>query len=259
MSEKYVVRLKNAAIYYADNPFGSTSEAKLLQRGEMVLSDVNLCVAPGEFVYLLGRVGSGKSTLLKTLYAEVQLLTGEGRVAGFDLRRLKRRDIPYLRRRIGIVFQNYQLLTDRNVFMNLYYVMKATGWKHESEIRERIDQVLNLVDLGAKSYKMPFELSGGEQQRLVIARALLNKPKIIIADEPTGNLDPETAASIVSLLQAASKEGTAVVMSTHNIHLIDLFPGKVYRCKNRVFSLIDDGERQREMEEEDAEEMAQKG
>ena len=174
MSEKYVVRLKNAAIYHADNPFGSTSESKLLQRGEMVLSDVNLCVAPGEFVYLLGRVGSGKSTLLKTLYAEVQLLTGEGRVAGFDLRRLKRRDIPYLRRRIGIVFQDYQLLTDRNVFMNLYYVMKATGWKHESEIRERIDQVLNLVDLGAKSYKMPFELSGGEQQRLVIARALLN-------------------------------------------------------------------------------------
>ena len=168
MSEKYVVRLKNAAIYYADNPFGSTSEAKLLQRGEMVLSDVNLCVAPGEFVYLLGRVGSGKSTLLKTLYAEVQLLTGEGRVAGFDLRRLKRRDIPYLRRRIGIVFQNYQLLTDRNVFMNLYYVMKATGWKHESEIRERIDQVLNLVDLGAKSYKMPFELSGGEQQLSLI-------------------------------------------------------------------------------------------
>ena len=155
MSEKYVVRLKNAAIYHADNPFGSTSESKLLQRGEMVLSDVNLCVAPGEFVYLLGRVGSGKSTLLKTLYAEVQLLTGEGRVAGFDLRRLKRRDIPYLRRRIGIVFQDYQLLTDRNVFMNLYYVMKATGWKHESEIRERIDQVLNLVDLGAKATKCP--------------------------------------------------------------------------------------------------------
>ena len=149
MSEKYVVRLKNAAIYHADNPFGSTSESKLLQRGEMVLSDVNLCVAPGEFVYLLGRVGSGKSTLLKTLYAEVQLLTGEGRVAGFDLRRLKRRDIPYLRRRIGIVFQDYQLLTDRNVFMNLYYVMKATGWKREQEIRERIDRVLGLERLKA--------------------------------------------------------------------------------------------------------------
>ena len=146
-NEKYVVELRNAAIYHADDPFGSRSEERLLRQGEMVLSDVSLTVAPGELVYLIGRVGSGKSTLLKTLYAEVQLLTGEGYVAGFDLRRLRRRDIPYLRRRIGIVFQDYQLLTDRNVFMNLYYVMKATGWKHESEIRERIDQVLNLVDL----------------------------------------------------------------------------------------------------------------
>ena len=213
MSEKYVVRLKNAAIYHADNPFGSTSEAKLLQRGEMVLSDVNLCVAPGEFVYLLGRVGSGKSTLLKTLYAEVQLLTGEGRVAGFDLRRLKRRDIPYLRRRIGIVFQDYQLLTDRNVFMNLYYVMKATGWKHESEIRERIDQVLNLVDLGAKSYKMPFELSGGEQQ-------------VLLADEPTGNLDPVTAEGIMQLFEEIACRGCAVVMSTHNTSLIENHPAR---------------------------------
>ena len=224
MSEKYVVRLKNAAIYHADNPFGSTSEAKLLQRGEMVLSDVNLCVAPGEFVYLLGRVGSGKSTLLKTLYAEVQLLTGEGRVAGFDLRRLKRRDIPYLRRRIGIVFQDYQLLTDRNVFMNLYYVMKATGWKHESEIRERIDQVLNLVDLGAKSYKMPFELSGGEQQRLVIA--LLNDPQVLLADEPTGNLDPVTAEGIMQLFEEIACRGCAVVMSTHNTALIENHPAR---------------------------------
>ena len=286
MSEKYVVRLKNAAIYHADNPFGSTSESKLLQRGEMVLSDVNLCVAPGEFVYLLGRVGSGKSTLLKTLYAEVQLLTGEGRVAGFDLRRLKRRDIPYLRRRIGIVFQDYQLLTDRNVFMNLYYVMKATGWKHESEIRERIDQVLNLVDLGAKSYKMPFELSGGEQQRLVIARALLNDfmnlhfvlratgwrnelqirskiaevldmvslhnkeykmpyelsggeqqrlaiarallndPQVLLADEPTGNLDPVTAEGIMQLFEEIACRGCAVVMSTHNTALIENHPAR---------------------------------
>ena len=216
MSEKYVVRLKNAAIYHADNPFGSTSESKLLQRGEMVLSDVNLCVAPGEFVYLLGRVGSGKSTLLKTLYAEVQLLTGEGRVAGFDLRRLKRRDIPYLRRRIGIVFQDYQLLTDRNVFMNLYYVMKATGWKHESEIRERIDQVLNLVDLGAKSYKMPFELSGGEQQRLVIARALLNDPQVLLADEPTGALDSHTGREVLGMLQQMHDEGHTVVLITHD-------------------------------------------
>ena len=149
MNEKYVVNLRDVAIYHADDPFGGCSEKKLLQRGEMVLSEVNLSVAPGEFVYLIGRVGSGKSSLLKTLYAEVQLLTGKGYVAGFDLRRLRRRDIPYLRRRIGIVFQDYQLLTDRNVFMNLYYVMKATGWKREQEIRERIDRVLGLVELGA--------------------------------------------------------------------------------------------------------------
>lgn len=234
MSEKYVVRLKNAAIYHADNPFGSTSAEKLMRRGEMVLSDVNLCVAPGEFVYLIGRVGSGKSTLLKTLYAEVQLLTGEGRVAGYDLRRLRRRDIPHLRRRIGIVFQDYQLLTDRNVFMNLYYVMKATGWKREDEIRERIDQVLKLVDLGAKSYKMPFELSGGEQQRLVIARAILNNPQVLLADEPTGNLDPVTAEGIMQLFQEIAGRGCAVVMSTHNTALIENYPARASSLRRAI-------------------------
>ena len=226
MDKKYVVRLRNAAIYHADNPFGSCPEKKLLRQGEMVLSEINLSVAPGEFVYLIGRVGSGKSSLLKTLYAEVQLLTGEGHVAGFDLRKLRRRDIPYLRRRIGIVFQDYQLLTDRNVFMNLYYVMKATGWKREQEIRERIDQVLGLVELGAKSYKMPFELSGGEQQRLVIARALLNHPQVLLADEPTGNLDPVTADGIMQLFQKIAARGCAVVMSTHNTALIENYPAR---------------------------------
>jgi len=215
MNEKYVVNLRDVAIYHADNPFGSCSEKKLLQRGEMVLSEVNLSVAPGEFVYLIGRVGSGKSSLLKTLY-----------VAGFDLRRLRRKDIPYLRRRIGIVFQDYQLLTDRNVFMNLYYVMKATGWKREQEIRERIDRVLGLVELGSKSYKMPFELSGGEQQRLVIARALLNDPQVLLADEPTGNLDPVTADGIMQLFQKIASQGCAVVMSTHNTALIENYPAR---------------------------------
>ena len=226
MNEKYVVNLRDVAIYHADNPFGSCSEKKLLQRGEMVLSEVNLSVAPGEFVYLIGRVGSGKSSLLKTLYAEMQLLTGKGYVAGFDLRRLRRKDIPYLRRRIGIVFQDYQLLTDRNVFMNLYYVMKATGWKREQEIRERIDRVLGLVELGSKSYKMPFELSGGEQQRLVIARALLNDPQVLLADEPTGNLDPVTADGIMQLFQKIASQGCAVVMSTHNTALIENYPAR---------------------------------
>lgn len=226
MDEKYVVRLKEVAIYHADDPFGNRSEEELMQRGEMVLSEVNLEVCPGELVYLLGRVGSGKSTLLKTLYAEVQLLVGEGYIAGFDLRKIRRKDIPYLRRKIGIVFQDYQLLTDRNVFMNLHYVMQATGWKKEEDIRKRIDQVLGLVDLGTKSYKMPFELSGGEQQRLVIARALLNDPQVLLADEPTGNLDPVTADGIMKLFQTIAKRGCAVVMSTHNTSLIENHPAR---------------------------------
>lgn len=225
-NEKYVVELRNAAIYHADDPFGSCSEERLLRQGEMVLSDVSLTVAPGELVYLIGRVGSGKSTLLKTLYAEVQLLTGEGYVAGFDLRRLRRRDIPYLRRRIGIVFQDYQLLTDRNAFLNLHYVLRATGWRNESEIRQRIEKVLDVVQLSSKSYKMPFELSGGEQQRLVIARALLNDPQVLLADEPTGNLDPVTADGIMQLFRQIAARGCAVVMSTHNTALIENYPAR---------------------------------
>ncbi|MCM1151883.1 MAG: ATP-binding cassette domain-containing protein [Alistipes sp.] len=225
MNQKPVVRLRNAAICHADDTLGRSAE-RLLRESEMVLSDVDLEVASGEFVYLIGRVGSGKSTLLKTLYAEVPLLTGEGEIAGFDLRKLRRRDIPYLRRRIGIVFQDYQLLTDRNVFMNLRYVMRATGWRRESEIRERIDQVLQVVDLQNKSYKMPFELSGGEQQRLVIARALLNKPKVLLADEPTGNLDPVTADGIMKLFLDIARRGCAVVMSTHNTALIENYPAR---------------------------------
>ena len=225
-NEKYVVELRNAAIYHADDPFGSRSEERLLRQGEMVLSDVSLTVAPGELVYLIGRVGSGKSTLLKTLYAEVQLLTGEGYVAGFDLRRLRRRDIPYLRRRIGIVFQDYQLLTDRNAFLNLHYVLRATGWRNESEIRQRIEKVLDVVQLSSKSYKMPFELSGGEQQRLGIARALLNDPQVLLADEPTGNLDPVTADGIMQLFRQIAARGCAVVMSTHNTALIENYPAR---------------------------------
>ena len=226
MNQQYVVRLHGATICHVDDSFGNKSLKRKLREGETVLTDVDLEVAPGEFVYLLGRVGSGKSTLLKTLYAEIELLHGEGYIAGFDLRKLRRRDIPYLRRRIGIVFQDYQLLTDRNVFMNLYYVMKATGWKRETEIRERIDQVLHLVDLSSKSYKMPFELSGGEQQRLVIARALLNSPKILLADEPTGNLDPVTADDIMRLFREIALRGCAVVMSTHNTSLIENYPAR---------------------------------
>lgn len=226
MDEQNVIRLRGVTIYHTDDPFGSRSEKKLLQQGELILSDLNFDINAGEFVYLIGRVGSGKSSLLKTLYAELQLIEGEGYVAGFDLRKLKRREIPMLRRRIGIVFQDYQLLTDRNVFMNLYYVMKATGWKNESEIRKRIDEVLKVVSLEAKGYKMPFELSGGEQQRLVIARALLNRPRLLLADEPTGNLDPLTAEGIIRLFQEIARQGCAVVMSTHNTALIEEYPSR---------------------------------
>ena len=226
MGEQNVIRLRGVTIYHTDDPFGSRSEKKLLQQGELILSDLNFDINAGEFVYLIGRVGSGKSSLLKTLYAELQLIEGEGYVAGFDLRKLKRRDIPMLRRRIGIVFQDYQVLTDRNVFMNLYYVMKATGWKNESEIRKRIDEVLKVVSLEAKGYKMPFELSGGEQQRLVIARALLNRPRLLLADEPTGNLDPLTAEGIIRLFQEIARQGCAVVMSTHNTALIEEYPSR---------------------------------
>lgn len=226
MGEQNVIRLRGVTIYHTDDPFGSRSEKKLLQQGELILSDLNFDINAGEFVYLIGRVGSGKSSLLKTLYAELQPIEGEGYVAGFDLRKLKRREIPMLRRRIGIVFQDYQLLTDRNVFMNLYYVMKATGWKNESEIRKRIDEVLKVVSLEAKGYKMPFELSGGEQQRLVIARALLNRPRLLLADEPTGNLDPLTAEGIIRLFQEIARQGCAVVMSTHNTALIEEYPSR---------------------------------
>lgn len=226
MGEQNVIRLRGVTIYHTDDPFGSRSEKKLLQQGELILSDLNFDINAGEFVYLIGRVGSGKSSLLKTLYAELQLIEGEGYVAGFDLRKHKRREIPMLRRRIGIVFQDYQLLTDRNVFMNLYYVMKATGWKNESEIRKRIDEVLKVVSLEAKGYKMPFELSGGEQQRLVIARALLNRPRLLLADEPTGNLDPLTAEGIIRLFQEIARQGCAVVMSTHNTALIEEYPSR---------------------------------
>ena len=226
MSGKRVIELRDVAIYHAENPFGRQSAERLVRSGELVLSEVDFSVEEGEFVYLIGRVGSGKSTLLKTLYADVQLLVGEGCVVGFDLRKLRRRQIPYLRRKIGIVFQDYQLLTDRNVFQNLYYVMRATGWRAEAEIRRRIDEVLQLVGLEAKHYKMPFELSGGEQQRLVIARALLNKPRLLLADEPTGNLDPVTADGIMRLFLTIARSGCAVVMSTHNTNLIEEYPAR---------------------------------
>ena len=229
-----VVELRNVAIYHSDG-----DSRRIKSDDELVLSDVNLTVASGELVYFIGRVGSGKSTLLKTLYAEVQLLEGEGRVAGMDLRRLRRGDIPHLRRRMGIVFQDYQLLDDRNAFFNLYDVMKATGWKKEADIRRRIDEVLSVAGLSNKAYKMPHELSGGEQQRLVIARALLNAPRLLLADEPTGNLDPVTADGIMRLFRELAASGGAIIMTTHNTALSAQFPARTILFSKGKITEID--------------------
>ena len=197
MNPNTVVELRDAAIYHANDAFREASFKGHKGVQNLILSDVNLSVYPGEMVYLIGRVGSGKSSLLKTLYAELPLREGYGSVVGFDLRRIRRKDVPYLRRRMGIVFQDYRLLTDRNVFMNLHFVLRATGWRNELQIRSKIAEVLDMVSLHNKEYKMPYELSGGEQQRLAIARALLNDPQVILADEPTGNLDPAAADGLM--------------------------------------------------------------
>jgi cell division transport system ATP-binding protein len=193
----------------------------------LVLTQVNLDVLPGEFVYLIGRTGSGKSSFLKLLYGELPLVQGSGHVAGFNLSQLKEKDVPFLRRKLGIVFQDFQLLADRNTRDNLVFVLKATGWKDGERIKERVNEVLGKVGLESKGYKMPHELSGGEQQRLAIARALLNDPEVILADEPSGNLDPETSNGIMRLFFEISKNGCAVVMATHNYTLIERFPSRV--------------------------------
>lgn len=199
-----------------------------------VLKDVTFSLNKGEFHYLVGRVGSGKSSLMKTMYADVPLRSGgRANVLGFDLLTIKKKNVPYLRRKIGIVFQDFQLLQDRSVSGNLKFVLRATGWNSNSEMDERIEEVLSMVGMANKSYKMPHELSGGEQQRIVIARALLNKPELIIADEPTGNLDPQTGYQIVSLLHDLSDVGHCVVMATHNLQLVDDFPGKVLKCEGK--------------------------
>jgi cell division transport system ATP-binding protein len=199
------------------------------QQDHLVLSNVNLSVGKGEFIYLVGRVGSGKSSLIKTLNAQIPLKEGIGLVAGFNLSKLKRREIPYLRRKIGIVFQDFQLLIDRSVNENLEFVLKATGWKNKELIDTRINEVLEKVGLGLKGYKMPHQLSGGEQQRVVIGRALLNDPDIILADEPTGNLDPETSEGIIRLLTDISKTGRAVVVATHNYTLLKKFSARTIK------------------------------
>lgn len=205
-----------------------------LHRNDLIaLKNVSFTIQPGEFVYLIGKVGSGKSSLLKSMYAEIPIAGGSAQVMDHDLTSLRKRDIPYLRRRIGIVFQDFQLLADRSAEENLRFVLRATGWTDPEAIRTRMDEVLKYVGMGNKAYKKPHELSGGEQQRLVISRALLNNPPLILADEPTGNLDPATGESIVSRLHAIAREGTAVIMATHNMALVEQFPGRVLVCRDR--------------------------
>ncbi|WP_305140384.1 cell division ATP-binding protein FtsE [Paramuribaculum intestinale] len=208
-----------------------------LHRKELiVLKNVDFTLEEGEFVYLIGKIGSGKSSLLKSMYAEIPVAAGHAEVLGYDLRTLRRRDIPMLRRKIGIVFQDFQLLTDRSVYDNLRFVLDATGWNDRHEIDARIEEVLTEVGMLTKSYKMPHELSGGEQQRIVIARALLNRPRLILADEPTGNLDPATSEQIVNRLREISRKGTAVVMATHNLGLVEEMPGRVLKCERKGIS-----------------------
>jgi cell division transport system ATP-binding protein len=208
-------------------------KVRIFQEDVCVLNDVDFHVEEGEFIYIIGKVGSGKSSLLKTTYCELDIESGEqATVLDRDIMNIRRREIPALRKEMGIIFQDFQLLHDRTVAKNLRFVLKATGWKNKKEMEERIDEVLEMVGMLEKKDKMPHELSGGEQQRIAIARAILNKPKIIIADEPTGNLDPETATYIIDLLRQISQTGTAIVMTTHNIPMLDKFPGIVYRCKD---------------------------
>lgn len=225
MEETILLELKNVEICRDEN---------------VILHNASFTLHNGEFVYVIGKVGSGKSSLLKSLYCEIPLAGGEARLLDYNLRKMKRKEIPYLRRKLGIVFQDFQLLTDRSVNKNLEFVLKATGWKKKNDMGERIENVLTQVGMQNKGYKMPHELSGGEQQRIVIARALLNDPALILADEPTGNLDPETSGQIVQLLHDICRKGTAVIMTTHNYTLVHNYPARIVKCENTC--LTDVGE-----------------
>lgn len=214
----------------------------IMQKESLVLSDVSFTISRGEFVYLIGKVGSGKSSVIKTINAQIPLKTGDATVSGFDLNNLKKNQVSQLRRKLGIVFQDFQLLTDRSVHANLEFVLLSTGWKIKKAVDERIGEVLERVGLDYKGYKMPHQLSGGEQQRVVIARALLNDPEIILADEPTGNLDPETSEDIMGILQSISSSGRAVVMATHNYTLLKKFPARTLKCSDGKITEVDHGE-----------------
>ena len=217
----------------------SLKEVAVYQQENMVLNDISLDVKHGEFVYLIGKTGSGKSSFMKTLYADLPLREGEGQIVGFNLKMLPEKDIPNLRRKLGIVFQDFKLLPDRNIHNNLLFVLKATGWKDPAGMKTRIEDVLDKVGMKTKGFKFPHELSGGEQQRIAIARALLNDPELILADEPTGNLDPQTSVEVMKVLQEINKTGRTILMATHDYALILKYPSKTLKCEgNKVFEVI---------------------
>ena len=221
------------------NNIVSFSDAKINQRGKTILKNVSIDVSEGSFVFLIGRTGSGKSSLIKTIYGDLKLEDGLGSVGEFDLLRLKSKEIPSLRRSLGVVFQDFKLLPDRNIYENLKFVLKATGWRDINKINQRIDEVLKMVGITINKNKFPFELSGGEQQRIAIARALLNDPKLIIADEPTGNLDPQTSQEIMQLFKLLHQRGMTLLMATHDYQMIVKFPGKIFKCEDgKVFEVV---------------------
>jgi cell division transport system ATP-binding protein len=227
-------------------------KVNIYQADKLILKDVDFHADEGEFIYIIGKVGSGKSSLLKTIYCELDVSEAEqAEVMGNDIISIRRKDVPELRRQMGIIFQDFQLLNDRNIHENLIFVLRATGWKDKKEIDERIDEVLENVDMKDMKLKMPHELSGGEQQRIAIARAILNRPRLIVADEPTGNLDTETGTNIVKLLRQISQTGTAIIMTTHNISMLSLFPGIVYRCHENELQEITNEYNKKNISEED--------
>jgi cell division transport system ATP-binding protein len=217
------------------------TNADIYQRETLILKDINLSINKGEFLYIIGKVGSGKSSLLKTLYNELPLIAGTGTICGYHLEKIRQKEVPFLRRKLGIVFQDFQLLTDRTVYKNFEFVLKATGWNNEKSIKDRIHEVLEIVEMGHSDKRMPHQLSGGEQQRVVIARALLNNPEIILADEPTGNLDPETSDALLRVFMEINAEGKTIVMATHDYPIIQRFPARKIICEGESIRELGDG------------------